>query len=100
MGDHAVTDRHVRSYWMVFFALLVLTVATVGAWKLEFLSPGVAVALALAIATTKASLVALVFMHLNSEKKMIYWILAITVVFFFVLLFLPILTAMDVITNS
>jgi cytochrome c oxidase subunit 4 len=100
MGDHADIDRHVRTYWMVFFALLVLTAATVGAWKLHFLPAGAAVALALVIAITKASLVALIFMHLNKEKKMIYWILAITVVFFFVLLFLPILTAMDVISNS
>jgi caa(3)-type oxidase subunit IV len=30
--------------------------------------------LGLAIATTKATLVALIFMHLNHEKKMIYWL--------------------------
>ena len=100
MGDHADLDKHVRIYWMVFFALLVLTAATVGAWKIEFLPAGAAIALALLIATTKASLVALYFMHLNNEKKAIYWILALTVVFFFVLLFLPILTAMDVPTNT
>ena len=100
MGDHADLDKQVRIYWRIFFALLVLTVATVGAWKIEFLPDGAAIALALLIATCKASLVALYFMHLNHEKKMIYWILALTMVFFFVLLFLPIITAMDVITNG
>ena len=100
MGDHADLDKQVRIYWRIFFALLVLTAATVGAWKIDFLPHGAAVALALLIATGKASLVALYFMHLNHEKKMIYWILALTMVFFFVLLFLPIITAMDVITNG
>ena len=31
------------------------------------------------------------FMHLNSEKEMIYWTLIITVLFLIVLLFIPIL---------
>jgi cytochrome c oxidase subunit 4 len=32
--------------------------------------------LGLAIATVKASLVAFIFMHLNHEKKMVYWLFA------------------------
>ena len=32
--------------------------------------------LGLLIATTKASLVALIFMHLNHEKKWVYWLFA------------------------
>ncbi|NIM01396.1 MAG: cytochrome-c oxidase [Acidobacteria bacterium] len=95
--SHAEISRHMRVYLMVFGALLVLTAATVGAWKLEFLPAGAAVALALAIALCKASLVALYFMHLSAENKMIYWILALTFVFFLVLLLVPVLTAFDVI---
>lgn len=101
MGDtHADIDRHVRVYLMVFGALLVLTAATVGAWKLHFLSGAAAIALALLIAIVKGSLVALFFMHLSNEKKALYWILALTVIFFFALLLIPVLTASDVISIS
>ena len=97
-ADHADINKHIRVYLMVFGALLVLTAATVGAWKLHFLPAGPAIALALAIAICKAALVALYFMHLSAEKRIIYWILAMTVIFFFALLLIPILTAADVIT--
>jgi cytochrome c oxidase subunit IV len=49
---------------------------------------------ALIIATMKGSMVASVFMHLSHEKKWIYGALLLTVVFFVVLLFLPLLTVM------
>jgi len=96
--SHEEINKHIRVYLMVFGALLVLTAATVGAWKLHFLPAGPAIALALIIATFKASLVALFFMHLNAEKKAIYWVLALTVLFFFVLLLTPFLAAKDVIS--
>ena len=96
--SHEEINKHIKVYLMVFGALLVLTAATVGAWKLEGLSGGMAIALALLIATVKASLVALFFMHLNAEKKTIYWVLALTMVFFFVLLLLPVITAGDVVS--
>ena len=51
-----------------------------------------AITLALIIATIKGSMVASVFMHLSHEKKWIYGALLLTVVFFVVLLFLPLLT--------
>ena len=67
----------VRGYLMVFGALLVLTLVTVGVSYLEL--PEVeTVVLALAIATVKASLVALFFMHLKGEKPMVTWPLALT----------------------
>jgi cytochrome c oxidase subunit 4 len=90
---HEEINHHIKVYLMVFGALLALTAATVGAWKLHFLAAGPAIALALVIASVKASLVALFFMHLNAEKKAIYWILALTVLFFFVLLLLPVFSA-------
>jgi cytochrome c oxidase subunit 4 len=68
----------VRGYLAVFGALLVLTVCTVA---LSYLRLPVVptVALGLSIATAKAALVVLFFMHLKSEKPMVYWPLALTV---------------------
>jgi caa(3)-type oxidase subunit IV len=44
------------------------------------------------IATIKGSLVACYFMHLISEKRLIYAVLAITAFKFVALLFLPVFT--------
>jgi cytochrome c oxidase subunit 4 len=66
----------------------VLTVVTVGISYLH-LSTGAAIALALAVALVKGSLVALYFMHLVSEEKAIYWLLGLTGAFFMVLMYLP-----------
>ena len=90
--DHAVDiDRHVRVYIMVFVTLMALTIITVAISRLHLPVP-VAVTIALIVATIKGSLVAGFFMHLLSEKKVIYAVLAITVAFFVVLLFVPTLT--------
>ena len=94
-SDHADDiDRHVRVYISVFVALMVLTVVTVTVSRFHLPVP-VAVTAALIIATIKGSLVACYFMHLISEKKLIYAVLAVTTVFFFVLLALPSLTVHD-----
>jgi cytochrome c oxidase subunit 4 len=83
--------KHVRSYLVVFVALLCLTLITVGVSYLHLARPA-AIALALVIATAKAGLVAAFFMHLISEKKVIYWVLALTLAFFLLVLFFPSLT--------
>ncbi len=94
-ADHAHDiDKQVRIYIMVFVALMVLTLVTVGVSYLNLSVPG-AIALALVIATVKGSLVACYFMHLISERKLIYAVLALTVLFFFFELLLPVLTDMD-----
>jgi cytochrome c oxidase subunit IV len=94
-ADHAAAiDKQVRGYMVVFMALLALTVVTVGVSYLH-LPVHQAVMVALAIACFKASLVALFFMHLISERQVIFVILAFTVAFFLVLMFLPILTNLD-----
>ena len=87
--DAAEIDHHVRTYLFVFGALLVLTLITVGAWAYLELPVGPTIAVALLIATVKASLVASFFMHLISERKLIIGILVLTVIFFLVLLLLP-----------
>ena len=84
-------DKHVRVYITVFVALMALTVITVGVSYLH-LSVPLAVTVALLVATVKGSLVACYFMHLISEKKLIYAVLALTVVFFIALLALPAVT--------
>ena len=72
-------------------ALVVLTIVTVAVSRYHFSVP-IAVTLALLVATIKGSLVACYFMHLVSEKKLIYAVLALTVVFFAVLIALPVFT--------
>jgi cytochrome c oxidase subunit IV len=91
-SDHAVDiDRHVRVYITVFVALMALTFITVAVSYLH-LPPAMAVTVALFVATIKGSLVACYFMHLISEKKLIYAVLVITAVKFAALLVLPALT--------
>ena len=91
-GDHAVDiDRHVRVYIIVFVALMALTLITVAVSYLHLSTP-MAIAVALFVATIKGSLVACYFMHLISEKKLIYVVLGITVIKFIALLALPALT--------
>jgi cytochrome c oxidase subunit 4 len=91
-GDHAADiDRHVRVYITVFVALMVLTIITVAVSYLHLPMAG-AVTVALLVATVKGSLVACYFMHLISEKKLIYAVLVLTVVFFAALLALPVVT--------
>jgi cytochrome c oxidase subunit IV len=93
--DHAADiDRHVRIYITVFVALMVLTIVTVAIAELH-LPIHLAVTVALFVATVKGSLVACYFMHLISEKKLIYAVLALTAVFFAALLALPVVTVHD-----
>ena len=91
-GDHAVDiDKHVKVYISVFVALMVLTIITVAIARLHLPVP-IAVGVALLVATIKGALVAGYFMHLVSEKKLIYAVLALTVAFFVALLALPVVT--------
>jgi cytochrome c oxidase subunit 4 len=90
--DHAADiDRHVRVYITVFVALMALTIITVAVSYLH-LPPAMAVTVALLVATIKGALVACYFMHLISEKKLIYAVLLLTAVFFVALLALPAIT--------
>jgi cytochrome c oxidase subunit 4 len=91
-ADHtADIDKHVRIYITVFVALMALTLVTVAVSYLDLSTP-MAIAVAVFIATIKGTLVACYFMHLISEKRLIYAVLLITGVKFVALLLLPILT--------
>jgi cytochrome c oxidase subunit 4 len=81
--------KETRVYILVFAALATLTVVTVGVSYLD-LSKGPAIALALTIAIVKGSLVACYFMHLISEKRVVYYVLILTVLFFAALMLAPV----------
>jgi len=86
--------KHVRVYVSVFVALLGLTILTVTISYFD-LSVVPAIIVALIIASVKGSLVASYFMHLISEKKLIYAALILAAVFFLALIFLPLLAMSD-----
>ena len=84
MSEH--TDdisKHIRGYLIIGGTLIIGTVLTVLASYVDLGHHWI-------IATVKASLVALYFMHLISEKQMIYTVLAFTAFFFVGLMFLTI----------
>ena len=85
---------HVRIYMMVFGALAVLTVVTVAVSYLH-MPVGPAIAVALLIATFKASLVALFFMHLKGEVRSVVWTRMLTAIFFIVLMTIPLSWYLD-----
>jgi cytochrome c oxidase subunit 4 len=88
-SEAASVKQEVRVYLVVFAALAVLTVFTVAISYLH-LATTYAIAVAVTVATVKASLVALYFMHLISEEKVILWLLLLCAAFFAALMFLPV----------
>lgn len=72
--------KSIRTYMMVGAVLFIGTVVTVAVATVPALDIGVHgfdkwdCILGLFIATIKASLVAFIFMHLNHEKKAVYWL--------------------------
>ena len=93
-SDPAEVKKSVRNYMTVGAMLLVFTALTVAANRFHFAVP-VAITVALIIAATKGSMVAAVFMHLSHEKRWIYGALLLTVAFFIVLMFVPLLFILD-----
>ena len=88
-ADHV--REHVRVYLMVFAALGVLTVVTVAISYLD-LPTAYAIAIAVVVASVKASLVGAYFMHLVSEEKVIYYLLLLCAAFFITLMLVPLAT--------
>ena len=101
MADNNMT-HHIANYRKVFIFLLIGTTLTVWASYMDFNvqnSIAGAVFVGLTIAFIKGYLVAANFMHLNSEKKMIYWILLLTIFFLALLLFIPLLWDLNHMSN-
>ena len=93
-SDPAAIKKSVRSYITVFVMLMIFTIITVAASRVHLVVP-LAITVALIIATLKGAMVAGVFMHLTHEKQAIYGALLLTVVFFIVLLSIPVLSYLD-----
>lgn len=79
------------------YLLLTLAVGTLVMVTLSLLpiATGLKVGLVLTLALGEAVLVAGVLMHLFEERKLIYSVLALTGIFFVLLLLLPILSEVD-----
>ena len=95
MSRHGNGHGSLSAYFAVFAALMALTALTLwaayqhlGIWNTP---------LALAIATTKAAMVALIFMHLRSSPKLTAIVVATSVLF---LAFLVLVTASDYLTRT
>ncbi len=103
MSAHAHDEHHVtpiKTYLAVFGALMVLTVLTVlvsTTVDLHSISPALSLGVALLIATAKASLVVLFFMHVLHDDRFIALILAVCM--FFLALFFSI-TMIDFTTRG
>ena len=101
MGDHANhadIDRQVKTYIVIFITLMALTFVTVAISRIHLPAPA-AIALALVVASVKGGLVAGYFMHLISERKLIWWVLWFTISCFIAVLLLPVVTHLDPIQN-
>lgn len=88
-------SQHVRKYMLVGATLLAFTIITVFLSYVNFGTQKANVAVAMLVATFKAGLVAMIFMHLSAEKKMIYRILIFTGFFVFGLFWLTYLAWYD-----
>lgn len=68
--DHVPHVLPLKTYLMTWGALMVLTVITVAVSYVDFGSDAINLFVALAVAATKAAIVALVFMHLLYDNKL------------------------------
>ena len=93
-SDPSAVKKTIRQYLMVGGALFAGTAITVLANQVHLAVP-LAITVALIIASIKGSMVGAVFMHLSHEKKWVYGSLLLTVAFFLVLMFIPLLTVAD-----
>lgn len=78
-------QKSVRKYLIIGGLLIFFTACTVWLSYVELPTHGLNILVGMILATIKASMVALIFMHLNHEKSTIYKVLAFTAVFAFVL---------------
>jgi len=88
--------KHRKVYVAVFVALLVGTIVTVLLRSLHFSAFWITAAIALTVATIKASLVAAFFMHLSNERKAIYSTLLVTAFLLVAMMYLFIHARTDV----
>ena len=93
MGDHAEHSEHIVSaglYWLIWAILIICTVLT--AWIATVDLGKFNTVVALAIATFKASIVALIFMHVKYTGEKMTRAVLISAVFWLLLLLVLSLT--------
>jgi caa(3)-type oxidase subunit IV len=88
-------QKAIRKILWIGAILIVFTVITVALSYVELPSHSWNLIVGMIVATFKAALVALVFMHLNHESKLIYKILAFTTVFALAIFLLIYFSSMD-----
>ena len=87
-AEHTVehVQQQVRTYFIVFLSLLVLTVVTVAVSRIH-LPVAAGVVVALIVASLKGTLVAGIFMHLFDDKfPFIFKVLVFSAIFFIVMI--------------
>ncbi len=97
--DHHDVSKHVNKYLLVGGLLLVFTVITVALSYFDFGSHKANMAIGMFVATIKAGLVAVIFMHLAAEKKLVYQVLIFTGLFVVALFWLTYLAWYDPISR-
>ena len=102
--SHDNIQSHVKVYRNIFISLLIFTILTVLASKIRYFDEfnlfSAGIFIGLLIAVIKGYLVAANFMHLNNEKKSIYWILILTAAFLVLLMAIPILWDNNLVTSN
>jgi caa(3)-type oxidase subunit IV len=73
--------KSIKKIKLIGLMLAVFTLLTVGLSYVELPTHSLNIIVGMILATIKAALVALIFMHLNHEKILIYKFLAFTIVF-------------------
>ncbi len=88
-------QKSVKKYIGIGLLLIFFSGVTVWLSYVELPTHSLNILVGMILATIKAALVALIFMHLNHERSLIYKVLAFTAVFVIVLFALFILCAAD-----
>ena len=79
--DAHAPHSHMKELTLTFLALVVLTIVTVKIAKVDFGSVAINITIAMFIASIKGLLVALYFMHLKWEEKLIVFFAALSIPF-------------------
>jgi caa(3)-type oxidase subunit IV len=96
MADNVeAIQKSIKWYIIIGLILIAFSGLTVGLSFVELRTHSLNILVGMILATIKATLVALIFMHLNHERKLIYKILAFTAALAIVLFTLFILAHED-----
>ena len=92
---HGSHDMHLKLYWTIGGALIVLTAFTVALSYIDFGTRSRNIVVAMAVAAFKVSLVGAIFMHLKGERPMVWKFLYFAAIFVLGLFLLTLLAWAD-----